>query len=461
MKKILSIISFLVVALFHAQSLTNTENYMYSRTYLEPVTSEQPNAAQIQGVQYLDGLGRTMQSIAIKATPNGKDLVVSSLYDQSGKKTKEYLPQPVDSQNGAYIPGIGENSVNAYYGVPNAYSEVLYEKSPLGRIEKSAAPGADWQMSSTHTQKIEYLSNNDGEVKRFKAVTTWNSSTQINDTSIVIASDDSYTTNGFYNINTLYKMVIRDEDNNETHTFINSKKQSVLVRKINKKPNGIVENLDTYYVYNDFDNIAYVIPPKASVAVLTPAVLNSLCYQYKYDKYNRLAEKKIPGKGWEFLVYDKQNRIVLAQDTSLRTATNSFAKRGWMFSKYDKFGRTVYTGFFANTAERPAMQAALNNMSANALNNETQSTAPFTLSGIDVYYTKTAFPTGSMTILSVNYYDEYPAGSPSQPSQIQSQATLASAPTVIVSNGMSSVRSIKTLPTASYTKNIENDIYLV
>jgi RHS repeat-associated protein len=62
-----------------------------------------------------------------------------------------------------------------------------------------------------------------------------------------------------------------------------------------------------------------------------------------------------------------------------------------------------------------------------------------------------------MTILSVDYYDEYPVGSPAQPSQIQNQTTLGPAPTTIISNGLNSVRSTKTLPTASYTKNVEND----
>ncbi|THV62540.1 DUF6443 domain-containing protein, partial [Chryseobacterium candidae] len=457
MKKIISVIAFLVVALLHAQSLTNTENYIYTRTYLEAVTSEQPNAAQIQGVQYLDGLGRTTQSIAIKASPSGKDLIVPSVYDQSGRQTKSFLPQPADTQNGAYIPGIGENSVNAYYGVPNAYSEALYEKSPLARMIQSAAPGTEWQMSGTHTQKMEYLSNDAGEVKKYKAATSWNAAAQINDVSIALALDDQYTTGGYYNANTLYKLVTKDEDNNETHTFINSWKQTLLVRKINRKANGTAENLDTYYVYDTFGNLSLVIPPKASVSALTPDVISSLCYQYRYDKHNRVAEKKIPGKGWEYLVYDQQGRVVLSQDANLRTATNSFAKRGWLFNKYDRFGRIAYTGFFANTAERAAMQTALNNMVSNANNNEAPSTTPFILNGMEVYYTKAAFPTGSMTILGVNYYDEYPAGSPARPSQIQNQATLAPVSAVITSNGLSSVRSTKSLPTASYTKNIEND----
>ena len=457
MKKIISIISFLIVAMFHAQNLTDTENYIYSRTYLEPVTSEQPNAAQIQEVKYLDGLGRVMQSITVKASPSGKDLIIPSVYDQSGKQTRNFLPQPVDSQNGAFIPGVGESSVNAHYGVPNAYSEVLYEKSPLARILKSAAPGTDWQISGTHTQKTEYLSNDADKVKKYKAETSWNASSQINDVSVMAAPDDQYTTNGYYNANTLYKIVARDENDSETQTFVNSKKQTLLVRTINRKPNGATENLDTYYVYDVFDNLSLVIPPKAAVSALTPDIIGSLCYQYKYDQYNRVVEMKIPGKGWEYLVYDQQGRVVLSQDANLRTTTNNFAKKGWIFSKYDSSGRVVYTGFFANTAERSAMQTALNNMSANANNNEAPSKTPFTLNGIDIYYTKKAFPTGSMTILSVNYYDEYPVGSPVQPSHILNQTTLVSSPTAIVSNGLSSIRSTKALPTASYTKNVEND----
>ncbi|WP_316931377.1 RHS repeat-associated core domain-containing protein, partial [Chryseobacterium sp. P1-3] len=185
--------------------------------------------------------------------------------------------------------------------------------------------------------------------------------------------------------------------------------------------------------------------------------MDQLCYQYKYDKYNRLAEKKLPGKEWEYVVYDKQNRPVLSQDGNLRTTTNNFGKKGWMFIKYDALGRMAYSGFFANTGTRVSMQAALDNMASNPNNNETTSTIPFSLNGIDVYYTKNAFPTESMTVLSVNYYDEYPAGSPALPTQIQSQVTLGSMPTPITSNGWSSIRSIKTLPTASYVKNIEND----
>ncbi|MEC5173875.1 DUF6443 domain-containing protein [Chryseobacterium nepalense] len=451
MKKFLTILFVLVAALFYSQSLTPTGNYVYSRNYLEAVTSEQPNASQIQGVQYYDGLGRSTQNIAIKATPTGKDLVVPIVYDDSGKQTKSYLPLPVDSQNGAFFPNVGESNVNSYYGVQNAYSEVLYEKSPLGRIEKQAAPGAEWQMGGTHIKKIEYLFNASNDVKRLKAITAWNSSKMINDVSIETAQNDAYTTNGYYNANTLYKIVSKDEDGNEVQKFTNSGGQNIMLRKVNKKGNGTIEYQDTYYVYDEFNNLSFIIPPKAAVfSNITDLKekLNALCYQYKYDKYNRQVEKKLPGKGWEYLVYDQHNRLVLSQDANLRS------KGQWLFSKYDLFGRVIYTGI-ANGGSREAEQ---NNVNAKGINNEQKSASSWADSGLNIYYTNSgAYPNAISKVFSVNYYDEYPIGAPSLPAQIQNQQTLPAVPVSITSNGLTSVRSTKTLPTASYIKNIEND----
>ncbi|MGE6396376.1 DUF6443 domain-containing protein, partial [Chryseobacterium scophthalmum] len=312
MKKILTLVYLLMVAVLYSQSLTPSENYIYSRTYLEPVTTAQPGAAQVQGVKYFDGLGRATQSISIKSSPTGKDIVVPSLYDTAtGRKTKDYLPQPVDSQNGAYLPNVGENSVNTYYSVPNAYSEVAYEHSPLGRVEKKAAPGVDWQITGSHTQRAEQTTNSAGEVRKITATSTWNPSTQISDVALDAVSDNAYTTGGFYNANILVKTIAWDEENHEIQSFTDPAGKQILIRKINLKANGTSENLDTYYVYDDFENLAFVIPPKAATATSVAQLntkLDVLCYQYKYDKYNRLAEKKLPGKGWEYVVYDKQSR---------------------------------------------------------------------------------------------------------------------------------------------------------
>ncbi|MBP1167397.1 RHS repeat-associated protein [Chryseobacterium sp. PvR013] len=460
MKNIILSFSLFLSVLGKAQSLTQSENYIYSRTYMEAVTSEQAGAAQIQTVQYMDGLGRPIQNIAIKGSPSAKDIVVPIAYDSSGRQTKSYLPLPADSQNGAYLPATNGNTVNTYYGVPNAYSEAAYEKSPLGRPEKQAMPGTEWQISGTHVQKMEYALNTDGQVKRFRAVTVWNPLTGIYDVSLSSGTDDAYTSGGYYKAGTLFKTVSKDEDGNETQIFTNSQGKKMLSRQVNTTVDGLQENLDTYYVYNETGNIAFIIPPKAAVFNTTAqiqAVLNTLCYQYKYDQYNRLAEKKVPGKDWEYFVFDKQNRQVLGQDGNLRTTTNNFGQKGWMFTKYDAFGRSLYYGFFPSTASRSDIQVALNNISVNVLNNEKPSSSSFNQNNLNIYYTQEAFPTGSLTVLGVNYYDEYPLGVPDRPQQIQGTNTLAPAPLSITVNGLSSVRSTKMLPTVSITRNIENE----
>ena len=212
MKKIISIIHILLAAgLSYSQSLTPTENYIYTRTYLEPVTTENPAARQVQSVQYVDGLGRTRQQIAIKAAVSGKDIVVPMEYDSAGRQIKSYLPIPVNSQNGA-LQAVDGNSANAYYGVTNAYSENLLEKSPLGKVLKQAHPGADWAMTTDHTVKFDYGTNTGNDVKRLKALTTWNAAALINDVAVSFADNDAYTANLYYKANTLIRKSTKDED---------------------------------------------------------------------------------------------------------------------------------------------------------------------------------------------------------------------------------------------------------
>jgi hypothetical protein len=62
-----------------------------------------------------------------------------------------------------------------------------------------------------------------------------------------------------------------------------------LVRKVLSP----TENADTYYVYNEYDQLAFVIPPLASAPTVEPATVESLYYQYRYDGRGRLVEKKL------------------------------------------------------------------------------------------------------------------------------------------------------------------------
>ncbi|MEN5133448.1 RHS repeat-associated core domain-containing protein, partial [Elizabethkingia anophelis] len=302
---------------------------------------------------------------------------------------------------------------------PLAYGEKTLENSPLDRVLAQAAPGSDWDGKKVQYQ---YQANADGEVYRYTTSTSWSNNATV---SVLGLS-------GTYGASSLYKNVVTDEDGNSTIEFKNGQGQIVLVRKKNGS-----EDLDTYYVYNEYNQLAFVIPPLAVHKGVELALLNELAYQYRYDGQNRLVEKKLPGKDWEYMVYDQQDRLVLTQDGKLRQLNK------WLFTKYDKFGRVAYTGLLDSAPGRDAQQS---NMVHFGGNNEERSASGFTQNGTTVYYSSLAYPVGNFTLLTVNYYDEYPPGSPGV---FNGASVLGSVPV----NG----RSTKGLPVASMVKNIEDN----
>ena len=215
----------------------------------------------------------------------------------------------------------------------------------------------------------------------------------------------------------------------------------MLVRKFNGS-----ETADTYYIYNEYNQLAFVISPLAAEkANLTQDDLDRLCYQYRYDGKGRLVEKKLPAKGWEYMVYDKLDRLTMSQDAGQR------AKKEWLFTRYDRFGRVAYTGI-ATGESRAVEQANLNLTLSNHV--ERTSNAGFTQNNMKAYYNPAIggeifYPKNIKKLLSVNYYDEYPPDAPAALENILGQPLMASA----TAGG----KSTKSLPLAVYLKNIEND----
>jgi len=436
MKKIIIPVSMLFLAgLSHAQTTTpsTTENYVYTKTYLSDPTL--PNVKVAETVQYIDGLGRPKQVVNVKASPLGKDVVSYIEYDGFGRQTKDYLPVPQSGTlNGAIVPTpLGD--ATSVYGNEKIYAEKILENSPLDRIQQQIQVGTDW---STKPVKFDYEANIAGEVKKFVTTTTIvNGATS----SVLSPATDSNSENGNYKASQLYKNTVTDEDGNKTIEFKNGQGQTILVRKVL----SATENADTYYVYNEYNQLAFVIPPLASVSTsIDAAILDNLCYQYRYDGRNRLLEKKLPGKGWEYMVYNKADQLVMTQDANLA------AQGKWLFTKYDEFGRVVFTGITNNTATRQTLQTAV---TAATYTNEKRSLNSFTISGMPIYYTNRALPGSLAQVLSINYYDTYPAYSfnPAFPSTILGNTVITDNP---ANNGGISTKSLSVM---SLVKNIEDD----
>ncbi|WP_374458661.1 DUF6443 domain-containing protein [Chryseobacterium taeanense] len=432
MKKIIIPIGALLLSgLSNAQNQSSsTENYIYSKTYLDyDAVTGQPTKTS-ETVQYFDGLGRPKQVVNVKASPQGKDVVTHIEYDGFGRQVKDYLPVPQQgTQNGAiYTSPLSNATQPTLYGSEKIFSEKILENSPLDRILQQKQVGTAWD-----TKPVQFgydVNIQEDYVRKYETSTTWvDGRTQ---TSVQLLQ--------YFLPNQLYKNTVIDEDGNTTIEFKNGEGQVVLVRKML----SATEKADTYYVYNEYNQLAFVIPPLASAPTVESSTMENLYYQYRYDGRNRLVEKKLPGKGWEYMVYDKQDRLVLTRDAVLE------AQGKWLFTKYDQFSRPIYTGILDSPPGRAQQVVAVEGLGSN---NEVRTSSSFNNTGMNVYYTtNSAYPQYNYVLLSVNYYDTYPAYSfnPAFPTTILGETTLTDTPTA---EGLST----KSLPVMSLVKNIEDN----
>lgn len=401
---------------YTALTLSN-ENYIFTRNYQRDIKNGievTSNKDIIDNIVYYDGLGRAMQNISIKASPSYKDIITHVGYDSLARQDKEYLPYMEASGTAGTYRNTADINTNNYYiasypldinsAIPNPFSKKKFDDSPLNRVLQQAAPGQDWSIGSGHEVKTDYQTNIGNEVRLYTVTLSLANNTYT--PSLSLSSLNS----GYYGAGQLYKNITKNENwiagNNNTTEEFKDKQGHVILKK--NYGVSIVNNIsvntthETYYIYDNYGNLTYVLPPKADGGI---TYLNDLGYQYKYDIKNRLVEKKLPGKEWEYIVYDKLDRPILTQDANLRINNK------WLFTKYDISNRPVYSGIYTDNVNitRSNVQLAANSSSTPY---EVRNTSSITIGTGNANYSNTAFPTGtiggtSIELLTVNYYDNY------------------------------------------------------
>ncbi len=413
MKKIVFYIALLLVSKTVFGQTTQvkpsaTQNYVHTIEYKKGVQETALGSLsgddKLESITYFDGLGRPIQEVKIRQggkddTNTDTDLITPFVYDDYGRQDKEFLPFYSSSNKGKYDNSAIAN-VNAYYinkyGTeisstnPNPYSQKLYEPSPMNRVLKQAFPGTAWKLGSGHEIKFEFKVNNQSNEVKLYTVT-------LNSNTAPILSGGS-----FYGVNQLYKTITLDENHNgsikdQTIEEFKDKQGKVILKR---SYNNNVKH-DTYYVYDDFGNLTFVLPPKmdATSENLSTVIsrLDELGYQYKYDARHRIIEKKIPGKGWESIVYNALNKPILTQDANLK------AQNKWLFTKYDIFGRVAFTGYTVSSASRATLQNNADNTSVQWVSKSVSNSIAETT----IFYNNTGYPSMVSEILTINYYDNY------------------------------------------------------
>ncbi|ACU62082.1 DUF6443 domain-containing protein [Chitinophaga pinensis] len=306
-----------------------------------------------QTTQYLDGLGRPLQTVSKATSPNGRDIVVPVVYDAYGREEFKYLPYvqqtasdgkfkmaPFSAQrdfykNGVLNPGVAEDSIY--------YSRTQYESSPLNRPLKGYAPGSSWAAKPAETR---YLVNTVSD-----SVRIWNMGTVVP------------TSNSNYGAGQLQKNVSIDEHGSQVVEF-KDKEDRVVLKKVqiaNNPGTGHIGWLCTYYVYDNLGMLRFVIPPLAVEAIkggwtISTVVANELCFQYQYDTRQRMTLKQVPGAGALLMVYDVRDRLVFTQDSVQRAKS----PMEWLVTFYDDINRPTMTAIYKATATRDTLQARTN-----------------------------------------------------------------------------------------------------
>lgn len=358
-----------------------------------------------QSTTYLDGLSRPIQVVGKGThyddqTNQWYDMVQDITYEAGGRVDKSLLPYPTTENSGKFKTNVA-TAQPAYYqtkfGDNNAFAKVEYDNSPLNKVKKSYAPGNSWigaNVNSFGDAGLYY--SNVNPVHRF---------------TVGYTQGEIPVDQGIYPTGMLTMYYGIDEKGKRVLTYVNKGGLVVLkqvqLAEIISNPINLNEYLSTYYVYDDFDQLRFTITPKAFKAIsnnwtITSEIANELCFWYDYDELGRVIAKKTPGKGAEYIVYDKRNRPVFTQDANMLANGNSY-----LTTLYDDLNRTVISGLYKplNKTISDLRIQAENATSGNAIVNTTNG-GTVTLWGA-VITPSEINNAGVFTQLSFSYYDSY------------------------------------------------------
>ncbi|MBO9572666.1 MAG: hypothetical protein J7497_10745, partial [Chitinophagaceae bacterium] len=366
---------------------TSSNNYIRSWDAVKPdgteanFTTSSPLAHSRITSQYLDGLGRPVQSVVKQGSyPTGGtavDMVSSTVYDELGRIQRQYLPFAAnntggnssisdglfklnpfaqqqwfysDNNSGSPIKGQGET----YY-----YSKIEFEASPLNRTDRMYAAGNNW-VNAGNGIKNKYLVNTITDSVRIWKVTNGGANPGV---------FGGYTCDSLYKAGELLKYITTDENNKQSIIF-QDKEGKIILKKVqfsSSDDNGTGKGYSgwycTYYIYDDLGLLRCIVQPKGvellqanswNITWNSNVILNEQCFRYEYDLKNRLIMKKMPGANAIEMVYDLRDRIAMIRDGNM-TAANQ-----WMVTRYDSLNRPWQTWLYSSSSSRATHQSSAN-----------------------------------------------------------------------------------------------------
>ena len=342
-----------------------SENRLTARTYLDGNRS-------MEDKQLYDGLGLPYQLLRVGVTPSGQTLASQQDYDSQYREVKTWLPVATAS-TGALANFASASS--SYHGDARAYTQRTYEASEGGEQTALQQPGADLAGKAVRTDRLSNSTTAALQCRRYEA----------SGTGVLKSS-------GLYAAGTLEVAKTTDEDGKASYVFTDYLGRTLLERRMD----GTTAH-DTYYVYDEWDHLCFVLPPEASARlsgttwnIATDATLRAYAYYYRYDSKFRCVEQKLPGADPVYHVYDRTGALVFSQDGNQR-------QRGvWGVRLSDRMGRPALAGEYTGTSAPDIANAVV------------RCTYSATAAGLgNSHYAVEGMNLGNFQLLQANYYDNY------------------------------------------------------
>ena len=232
--------------------------------------------------------------MAVANSPNLKDVISATAYDNQGRESLKYEPFESTNSNGSFVAPSGQ------------YKTMQYEASPLNRISSVTPPL--WLPTTT-----AYGTN---------------------------AQYEAYdmTGNGYYAPNTLHKVTVTDPDGRVSKSYTDMKGRKTFTTQTQ---NNVAGGAYMIYQFDDKDRLIKAITQRNNYQEWLNAL--NLDFTYVYDVNDNMTQKNVPDAASMNMTYNVRNQLVLVQDG------NQASVNKWLATQYDTYGRPITTGLANGT----------------------------------------------------------------------------------------------------------------
>ena len=290
-----------------AYSLVNGPYGQQSENSVTTMRHLNASGTRVTDRQYHDALGRPTLLAQGGMNTAGTYVYTLQTYDAAGRVADTWLPVA----GGTSLANQTETGIAALarstYSDSHAYSTATYDGA--GRPVRTTTPGDLWHAAGKGRDVIR-LTNAKNSVKRYSA--------PVDRVSLV--------KDGYYPAGSLIGEKTVDEDGRSITVFTDKYGRKVLERRGTGN--------DTYFVYNIYGQLRYVLSPEYQTA----GYKDEYAYEYRYDARGNVVKRYIPGCGYTQYWYDRADRLTFLQDPTLRE------KGFYRFFLYDRAGRAAVQG---------------------------------------------------------------------------------------------------------------------